>query len=302
MAKDSNTARHARRVRIGAMNQSGSTLKIAMIGAGNMARALIGGLIARGHPAAQLVAADPDPATRAAAAREYGITTVEANDRAVFGADVVVLAVKPQVIDAVGRSIAPALAEDCVIVSVAAGTPVARLRATLGAERAVVRVMPNTPALHGAGATGLFAAPGCSQSQRDAARMLFEAVGEVFEIEDESLMDVVTAVSGSGPAYFFALAEALADAGQGAGLDRATADGLAARTAAGAGTMLASGETAAELRRRVTSPGGTTAAALDMLKQREFAGIVRAAVDAAVQRGRELGGTPAPNNDAGGDS
>ena len=234
------------------MNESGSPLRIAMIGAGNMARALIGGLIARGHPTAHLVASDPDPDTRAAVAREYGIATVEANDRAVADADVVVLAVKPQVIDAVGRSIASALAKDCVVVSVAAGTPVARIRATLGAERAVVRVMPNTPALHGAGATGLFAAPGCSESQRDAARMLFEAVGEVFEIEDESLMDVVTAVSGSGPAYFFALAEALADAGHAAGLDRATADGLAARTAAGAGTMLASGE-----RRRRNCGGGS---------------------------------------------
>ncbi len=274
-----------------------------MIGAGNMARALIGGLLARGHPAQRLVAADPDADTRAAVAREHGIETFEANDGAVADADVVVLAVKPQVIDAVGRSIAPALAADCVVVSVAAGTPVARLRASLGAERAVVRVMPNTPALHGAGATGLFAAPGCTETQRDAARSLFEAVGRVFEIEDESLMDVVTAVSGSGPAYFFALAEALADAGRAAGLDRDTAEGLAAQTAAGAGKMLAGGDMpAAELRRRVTSPGGTTAAALDTFEHKDFAGVVRAAVDAAVRRGRELGGAPGPGNDSGGDS
>lgn len=275
-----------------------------MIGAGNMARALIGGLIARGHPATRLVAADPDPDTRAAVAREYGIATFDSNARAAADADVVVLAVKPQVIDAVGKSIASTLAEHCVVVSVAAGTPVARLRATLGEQRAVVRVMPNTPALHGAGATGLFAAPGCTESQRDAARTLFQAVGKVFEIEDESLMDVVTAVSGSGPAYFFALAEALADAGRAAGLDRATAEGLAAQTAAGAGAMLAAGDmAAADLRQRVTSPGGTTAAALDTLKQNDFAGIVQMAVDAAVQRGRALGGTtPGPNTNAGGDS
>jgi len=274
-----------------------------MIGAGNMARAIIGGLVARGHPASRLVAADPDPDTRAAVARDYGIAAVDGNDRAVADADVVVLAVKPQVIDAVGKSIAAALSTQCVVVSVAAGTPVARLRASLGPERAVVRVMPNTPALHGAGATGMYAAPGCSQPQRDAARALFEAVGKVFEIEDESLMDVVTAVSGSGPAYFFALAEALADAGRAAGLDRATAEGLAAQTAAGAGAMLAAGDTpAGELRQRVTSPGGTTAAALDMLARRNFADSVQAAVTAAVLRGQELGGTPGPDKDSEGDS
>lgn len=274
-----------------------------MIGAGNMARALVGGLIARGHPADRLVAADPDPDTRTAVAREYGIATFETNERAVAGADVVVLGVKPQVINAVGKSIASALDPYCVVVSVAAGIPVARLHAVLGAERAVVRVMPNTPALHGAGATGLYAAPGCSAAQRDAARTLFEAVGTVFEIDDEALMDVVTAVSGSGPAYFFALAEALADAGCGAGLDRVTAEGLAAQTAAGAGTMLGTGDTpAAELRRRVTSPGGTTAAALDMFRQKDFAGIVQAAVDAAVRRGRELGGASGPDKDSGGGS
>lgn len=274
-----------------------------MIGAGNMARAIIGGLIARGHPTDRLVAADPDPDTRSSVAQEYGITTLEANDQAVAGADIVVLAVKPQVIDAVGQSIAAALGAQCVVVSVAAGTPVATLRATLGAECAVVRVMPNTPALHGVGATGLHAAPGCTDAQRDAARAVFQAVGRVFEIEDESLMDVVTAVSGSGPAYFFALAEALAAAGRTAGLDRSTAEGLAAQTAAGAGTMLAAGELpAAELRRRVTSPGGTTAAALDTLDQSDFAGIVQAAVDAAIRRGQELGEPSTPNNDSRGDS
>ncbi|MEX0915818.1 MAG: pyrroline-5-carboxylate reductase, partial [Wenzhouxiangellaceae bacterium] len=216
--------------------------------------------------------------------------------------DVVVLAVKPQVIDKVAESIASALNARCVVVSVAAGIPVARLRATLGADRAIVRVMPNTPALHGAGATGMFAADGCSEAQQNAARALFEAVGRVFEVADESLMDAVTAVSGSGPAYFFALAEALADAGRAAGLDEATAEGLAAQTAAGAGVMLGRGDTpAAELRRRVTSPGGTTAAALETLEHNDFARIIHAAVDAAVQRGRELGGTSASSSQQQGD-
>jgi len=277
--------------------------RIAMIGAGNMARAIIGGLIARGHPAEDLTAADPDPEMRDSVAREYGIATVAENEQVVAGAEVVVLAVKPQVIDQVTESIAGALEDDCVVISVAAGVPVARLRQNLGADRAVVRVMPNTPALHGAGATGMFAADGCTETQRNAARMLFEAVGKVFEIEDEALMDVVTAVSGSGPAYFFALAEALGEAGQAAGLDATTAEGLAAQTAAGAGTMLGAGDVAAaELRRRVTSPGGTTAAALETMEREQFAEIVHAAVTAAVERGRALGAQAGPNDDRGDDS
>lgn len=263
---------------------------IAMIGAGNMAQALIGGLLARGHPPSRLVAADPDDDARTRVQREHAIRCEADNAAAVAGADVVVLAVKPQTIDDVAASVADALADRAVVVSVAAGVPVARLAAALGEGRAIVRVMPNTPALHGAGATGLFAGTRCSEEQRRAATELFEAVGKVYRIDDEALMDVVTAVSGSGPAYFFLLAEALADAGAAAGLDRKTAEGLAAQTAAGAGAMLAGGdESAAELRRRVTSPGGTTAAALDVLTQRGLAGLVADAVDAAVARGRELG-------------
>lgn len=287
------------RVRIQPMNDNSANPVIAMIGAGNMSRAIIGGLIARGHPAERLAAADPDPETRDAVAREFGIATHAGNERAVTGADIVVLAVKPQVIDQVTESIAAALAGDCVVVSVAAGVPVSRLRARLGDAAAIVRVMPNTPALRGAGAAGMFAA-GCSQAQQRAVRSLFEAIGKVFEIEDEALMDTVTAVSGSGPAYFFALAEALAEAGQAAGLSRETAEGLAAQTATGAGVMLGAGDTpAAELRRRVTSPGGTTAAALETLERNDFAGIVHAAVDAAVQRGRALGGASATGDPRG---
>ena len=272
---------------------------IAMIGAGKMSSAIIGGLIARDHPAQSLVAADPDAETRRAVADKYGITTHAENARAVAEADIVVLAVKPQVIDSVTVSIAEALPDNCVVVSVAAGIPVSRLREGLGEDRALVRVMPNTPALHGAGATGMYAAD-CSEPQRRAVRELFQAVGQVFEIDDESLMDAVTAVSGSGPAYFFALAEALAEAGHAAGLDREIAEGLAAQTATGAGVMLGTGDVeAAELRRQVTSPGGTTAAALETLEQHEFSRIVRAAVDAAVRRGRELGGASAAESKPG---
>ncbi|MDX1625865.1 MAG: pyrroline-5-carboxylate reductase [Wenzhouxiangellaceae bacterium] len=263
---------------------------IAFIGAGNMARALIGGLLDRGHDPSALVASDPDPDTRRELAQRHGLRTTDDNGAAARDAGVVVLAVKPQVIDDVLASIAGAIGADDLVVSVAAGVPVERIERGLGERRAVVRAMPNTPALLGMGATGLFASPACSAGQLDAATALFETVGLVEVIGDESLMDAVTAVSGSGPAYFFALAEALADAGRAAGLDAGTATRLACRTAAGAGAMLADGEAdAAELRRRVTSPGGTTAAALESFADSGLADIVRRAVDAAILRGRELG-------------
>jgi len=265
--------------------------RIALIGAGNMARALIGGLVERGHPRDRLIAADPGPEARRAAAEDFRIETNDDNRVAARGAGLVVLAVKPQVLDEVTAGLAGALTEDAVVVSIVAGVPIRRITRGLAGHEAVVRVMPNTPALFGQGASGLYAAPGCSERQIRRARELFEAVGEVFAIEDEALMDVVTAVSGSGPAYFFALAEALADAGSDAGLDPDIAARLAAQTAAGAGVMLAAGQAdAGELRRRVTSPGGTTAAALDSFAESGLADIVQRAVQAAIARGRELGG------------
>lgn len=261
-----------------------------MIGAGNMARALIGGLLENDHPAGRLIAADPDPDTRTAIERDFGVEATDDNPHAVANADVVVLAVKPQVIDGVLGSVASNLSHDAVVISVAAGIPVARIRRRLGDQAAIVRVMPNTPALRGLGATGMYAAPQCSAAQRDRARALFEAVGLVFEVQDEALMDAVTAISGSGPAYFFALTEALANAGREAGLPEPIARGLATQTAAGAGAMLTGDEVdPSELRRRVTSPGGTTAAALESFAHDGLDAIVERAVRAAVRRGRELG-------------
>jgi len=261
-----------------------------MIGAGNMARALIGGLLARDHPAHQLCAADPDAETRAAIRRDFEIATHADNAQAAESADVVVLAVKPQVIDPVLKSIRPVLDGNAVVVSIAAGVPIATIARALGESRAIVRVMPNTPALYGEGASGFCASAACGASDKAAVEQIFGAVGKVFEIEDEALMDVVTAVSGSGPAYFFALAEALAEAGRNAGLDPSVAEQLSAQTAAGAGAMLAVGDAhAAELRHRVTSPGGTTAAALERFEKQDFRGMVADAVEAAIRRGRELG-------------
>ncbi|PKL95029.1 MAG: pyrroline-5-carboxylate reductase [Gammaproteobacteria bacterium HGW-Gammaproteobacteria-8] len=263
---------------------------IAMIGAGNMARALIAGLLASGRDPGCITATDPDPAARRAATQDFGIAATADNAAAVATADTIVLAVKPQVIEDVLASIAASVAPETLIVSVAAGIPIARIERALGRPQPVVRVMPNTPALLGVGATGMHASAACSADQTRRTRQLFEAVGQVFEVEDEALMDVVTAISGSGPAYFFAFAEALALAGAAAGLDPATARGLAVQTAAGAGRMLADPDTdPADLRRRVTSPGGTTAAALASFEADGLADMVGRAVAAAVDRGRELG-------------
>lgn len=263
---------------------------IAFIGAGNMAQALIGGLLASGHPAERIRAADPGAAARNQAQGLGRIRVTEDNTAAAAGADIVVLAVKPQVIDDVLRDLVPSIDEHALIVSVAAGIPIDRLQRSLGSARPVIRAMPNTPALIGQGATGLFAAAACSQTHRDTARAIFATSGKVVEVDDEDLMDVVTAISGSGPAYFFAMTEALARAGETAGLPREAARTLAAQTAAGAGAMLAAGNAdAATLRQRVTSPGGTTAAALDQLGRDDLAGLVQRAVDAAVARGRALG-------------
>ena len=266
---------------------------IALIGAGNMAQAIIGGLLRNDHPATALVAADPNPATREQIQQRFGIQALADNAEATAKADAVILAVKPQIMDAVLDSIADAVQPQAVVISVAAGIPVARLQARLANGQALVRVMPNTPALIGIGATGLFADCSCSAAQREFAVEIFRAVGSVAVIDDEPLMDAVTAVSGSGPAYYFALTEALTAAGIQAKLPPETARLLAQQTAAGAGAMLGQqAADAATLRQQVTSPGGTTAAALEAFKQHNLNGVVHQAVQAALARGKELGQRP----------
>ena len=255
-----------------------------------MARALVGGLVAADHAADAITVADPDADQRAALARDTGVRTQADNRAAVSTQRVVVLAVKPQVMDRVLEDIAPALGRQTVVVSIAAGVTLTRLEAALGRDRAIVRAMPNTPALFGAGMTGLVANPACSRDDRNLAEQIFSAAGDIAWLDDEALMDVVTAVSGSGPAYFFALTEHLAEAGTSAGLAPELAARLARQTAVGAGVMLNHSDLdAGELRRRVTSPGGTTAAALAQLADDGLKQLVDRAVDAGVRRGRELG-------------
>ncbi len=264
--------------------------RIAFIGGGNMARSLVGGLIARGQAAGDIVVAEPQAAARDALAREFGVHVTEDNGAAARDATLVVLAVKPQVM----RTVCTALRESgagrgAVFVSIAAGIRTGQLVGWLGAGTPVVRAMPNTPALIGAGATGLFATPHVTPAQRAATESLLAATGIVAWIADEALMDAVTAVSGSGPAYFFLLVEALQAAAEAQGLPRDAARALVVQTALGAARMAAEGgEDAATLRQRVTSPGGTTQAAIEALEAGGFRRLVADAVARATARGAEL--------------
>ena len=263
---------------------------IAFIGGGNMARSLIGGLIRNGTPAVSIAVSEPNAELRAALARDFSIATHADNTDAAKGAEVLVLAVKPQVMKTACAGLrAIALAHRPLIVSIAAGIRIGQLDAWLGGNQAIVRCMPNTPALIGAGAAGLCANAACTPAQRDLAQNILSAAGLAAWIADEEQMDTVTAISGSGPAYFFLLTEALIEAAVAQGLPREAARELATQTCLGAGRMLREdGATPVELRRRVTSPNGTTQAALDSFAADGFAQIVQRALAAATRRGGEL--------------
>lgn len=263
--------------------------RIAFIGAGNMAASLIGGLRAQGVPADALRASDPGAEQRQRIAAEHGIATFADNAEALAGAQVVVLAVKPQVMKAVCQDLAAHLPDEALVVSIAAGITCASLAAWLGAPRAIVRCMPNTPSLLRQGVSGLYANPAVSAAQRAQAEQLLSAVGLALWLEEERLIDAVTAVSGSGPAYFFLLMEAMTHAGEALGLPRDTAALLATHTALGAGRMACESAVAPdELRRRVTSPNGTTEAAIKAFQAGGFEALVAQALEAAARRSAEL--------------
>lgn len=265
--------------------------RIAFVGGGNMGRALLGALLGNGHSAASLAVGDAHAATRDALQRDFpGVRVGADNLAAVAGAELVVLAVKPQEMATVVTALRPRLQGDRpVVLSIAAGLRVADLAGWCGAGVPVVRAMPNRPALVAAGATGLYAPAGTPQHARALAEELMRAAGAVAWVDDESLMDAVTAVSGSGPAYFFLLAEALEAAGVAQGLSPAAARGLAVATLHGAGLMAARSDgDLARLRAEVTSRGGTTEAALRSFEAAGFRDLVATAVDAAARRGREL--------------
>jgi pyrroline-5-carboxylate reductase len=271
--------------------------RLAFIGAGNMAAALIGGLTKRGLPSERIVAADPSDEQLHRLIRDYGITGASDNASAVVGAEVVILAVKPQQMRAVALALSPHLAASRpLLISVAAGIPHAALARWFGAQIAVVRTMPNRPALNGFGATGLYAPASVGAANRALAESIMAAVSATVWVEHESQMDTVTALSGSGPAYFFLFMEALEAAAHERGLPNDVAHKLTLETAFGAAQMARqSSESLALLREQVTSKGGTTAAALAVLNAAGLRAIVAHAVAAADRRSAELAaefGTP----------
>ena len=263
---------------------------MAFIGGGNMAESLLAGLLPKNAMTPdRITVSDPDSGRRALLRGRFGVVVTPDNRSAARGADILVLCVEPQILDAVLAEVAPCLQTNPLLISVAAGYPLARMRACLKTATRLLRAMPNTPSTIGEGVTALSLEPGISTEDRDHAQRLFESVGKVVVVE-ERLMDAVTGLSGSGPAYVFAMVEALADGGVLMGLPRATAQLLAAQTLAGAARMvLELGEHPGLLKDRVASPGGTTITGLSLLEQGRLRWTLMSAVEAATQRSHELG-------------
>jgi pyrroline-5-carboxylate reductase len=264
---------------------------IAFIGAGNMASALIQGLIRQGSAAGNLLVADIDTDKLQSLAHDYGIRPAS-EDEIAAEAEIIVLAVKPQVMESVCASLGEKINQagrQPLIISVAAGITLASLDQWLGGNAALVRCMPNTPALIGKGASGLYANARVDTMQRQASSAIMEAVGLSVWVEKETDLDAVTAVSGSGPAYFFLFMEAMQDAARDMGLEADLARSLVLQTAMGAAELAAqSKEELAELRRRVTSPGGTTEQAIKSFQADKLEAIVAKALQAARRRSEEL--------------
>ncbi|WP_221793601.1 pyrroline-5-carboxylate reductase [Oceanobacter mangrovi] len=264
--------------------------QIAFIGGGNMATAIIGGLLRQGNVSAQMITvSDPGEQQRQTLTEQFGISAVADNLDAIANADVVIMAVKPQMMKTVLAPLAATLkARQPLLVSIAAGISIANLAAWSGCN-AIVRCMPNTPALVGAGATGLFANDAVTIEQRNEADQLLQATGVTVWVKEESELDIVTALSGSGPAYYFLLMEAMVEAATNMGLSETTARALTLQTAFGAGKMaLESDVGPAELRRRVTSPNGTTERAIVTFESADLRDLVAAAMDAACKRAEEM--------------
>ncbi len=262
---------------------------IGFIGGGNMARSLIGGLVRAGYPADALSVADPNESIRTALESDFGIDATADNQQIADQCDVVVLAVKPQVLKEVATRLRTGHRQHQLILTVAAGIRTSSLGSWLGNDTPIVRAMPNTPALVQSGATALFATPQVNEAQRDLAESIMRAAGLVQWVEDENQMDAVTALSGSGPAYLFLVMEAMEKAGQELGLAAETARLLTLQTAFGAAKLaLEIEEDPAVLRQNVTSPGGTTERAIQVLQQEGLEDIFNKALRAARDRAQEL--------------
>lgn len=267
-----------------------NTPNVAFIGAGNMASSLIGGLINIGWAKERLFVSDPSATQRHNLVHAYGISEFEGNKLAVEKADIIVLAVKPQVMAEVLTDIKAVVSErKPLVISIAAGIPLATFSSLLDEAASVVRCMPNTPSLVGVGATGMIANKNVSAEQKAQAEEILGAVGIALWVENEAEIDTVTALSGSGPAYFFLLMEAMIAAGESMGLQAETAKRLTLQTALGAATMAHQSDAPpSTLRERVTSPGGTTERALKTFQEGGFRSLVNSALQAAEKRSKEL--------------
>lgn len=262
---------------------------IGFIGAGNMAYALIKGLINNGYGAENIKVSDLDESLLNKRKSELGIDAFTNNTDLAAECDVVVLAIKPQVMSAVCKGLQGAIKSDHLFVSIAAGIRANDICRWLGGDLALVRTMPNTPALVQQGATGLFANDLVSDEHKVIVTSILSAIGDCFWVGEEKLIDAITAISGSGPAYFFLMMQSMTQAGMALGLDEETASALSVKTALGASVMAAnSDDDPKQLRANVTSPNGTTQAAVESFQDQNFEGIVANATRAAYDRAHEL--------------
>ena len=265
-----------------ALNQN-----ICFIGGGNMAQALIGGLLSRGLPTTRITVSDPVEQIRQIL-EEKGIQTTTDNVEAIQNADVVVLAVKPQVLATVLQPL-KGLLSDKLVISIIAGAEIQTVSELIGGSQRIVRVMPNTPALVQTGAHGIYASEAVNAQDRELTSQILAATGLTIWVDSEAQIDAVTAVSGSGPAYFFYLMESMIRAGKNLGLDEKVATALTLQTALGAAQMaITSSNSPSELRKNVTSPNGTTQAALEVFDRAQISQNIQAALAAAQKRSQEL--------------
>ena len=268
-----------------------NTHKIGFIGCGNMASAIIRGLVSGGFPASQLCVSNSSAEKLKQLSLETNMQTTSNNREVADFSDVLVLAIKPQVLPQVCEQLKDINLTHKLIISIAAGITTDKIAEYLAQSPSIIRAMPNTPATIAKGATGLFANQQSSQSQKECAQSIFNAIGISEWVDNESLIDVVTAISGSSPAYVYILLESMIEQAVNQGLDQTTARNLATQAVLGAAELVQTQPQKAlkELRQQVTSPNGTTAAAIDSFEQHDFSNIIKQAVAAAVARGKELG-------------
>ncbi len=263
---------------------------IGFIGAGNMAHAIISGLINNGTKRNQIKISDINEALLSLRKAEFNLEVFTDNAKLAAQCGVIVLAVKPQVLSSVCKALKDKLTTNTLIISIAAGVKSGDIERWLGGNQAIIRTMPNTPALLNQGITGLFANEQASDKQKSLAENILNSVGECLWVDDERLLDAITAVSGSGPAYFFLMLESMAKAGVALGLDEAVAQKLSLQTALGASMMASSSkDSPQQLRNKVTSENGTTQAAIESFQDQDFEIIIIHAIRAAFDRANEIG-------------